>query len=72
MIAAQLVTIFRDDVEPVAVDRQGRFQHARHQVSQAFGPLGRAQHVVVGVLEVWAHPVVDHVQITVQTAAIMT
>ena len=28
--------------------------NARHQVSQAFGPLGRAQHVVVDVLEVWA------------------
>src|SRR4029077_14157592 len=53
-----------DDVHPVALDGEVRLQDGRHQVPQAVGPVGGAQHVVVDVLVVRHHVVADHVQVT--------
>src|SRR6185437_5110569 len=52
-----------DDVEPVALDGDVGLQDGVHQVAQAVGPLGGAQHVVVDVLIVGDHVVADDVQV---------
>jgi serine phosphatase RsbU (regulator of sigma subunit)/anti-sigma regulatory factor (Ser/Thr protein kinase) len=57
--------LLADDVHPVALDGQVGLQDRGHQVPQAVGPLGRAQHVVIDVLVI-GHQVIAH---DVQVAA---
>jgi serine phosphatase RsbU (regulator of sigma subunit) len=57
--------LLADDVHPVALDGQVGLQDGGHQVPQAIGPLGGAQHVVIDVLVV-GHQVLAH---DVQVAA---
>ena len=52
-----------DDVQPVALDGQVGLQDAVHQVPQAVGPFGGAEHVIVDVLVVGHEIVGDHVQV---------